>query len=101
MPLGGRVLPAGGRVLSGRPVSCMWRAMHVLARAPRGCLLPLRLLPARVCTLSSSQGELDLPRGSIPRGGPQLSLPAPTERHAVLLQDRKHPQASEACCDSW
>ena len=37
----------------------------------------------------ASEGELDLPRGPIaPSSATQLTLPSPTERHAVLLQDR-------------
>lgn len=39
-----------------------------------------------------AQGELDLPRGALSRGSAQLALPAPTERHAVLLQDRAGAQ---------
>ena len=34
------------------------------------------------------EGELDLPRGAMPASGPRMTLPAPSERHAVLLQDR-------------
>ena len=40
------------------------------------------------CSLPSSQGELDLPRHPCAPGAPQVALPAPTERHAVLLQDQ-------------
>ena len=38
------------------------------------------------------EGELDLPRGAMSTNGPRMTLPAPSERHAVLLQDRAGAQ---------
>ena len=57
-----------------------------------GCLAFLVLYARCWLVVLPWTGELDLPRGAMSTNGPRMTLPAPSERHAVLLQDRAGAQ---------